>query len=27
VAERFVLPRDRGLVLDRAAKLWDALAR
>lgn len=25
VSERFVLPRDRGRIVDSAAKLWDAL--
>ena len=27
VAKRLVLPRDRALVIERAAKLWDALAQ
>ncbi len=27
IRERFVLPQDRDFVVERAARLWDALAK
>jgi hypothetical protein len=27
IRQRFVLPKDRDFVVERAARLWDALAK